>query len=152
MSEEIFKSELGLFKKVNFQGSIEGTSLIQYRPITTLTPTSAIQFDIPISLDEYLDFQNVYLWIKGRMVQNDGTDFPQEQNDRYSLINYPLNTMFEQLNVELNGTTITHSSNTYHYLAYIEALTRYSAKEIVTYKRSAGMIRYTRQDAYNFDA
>jgi hypothetical protein len=110
MSEEILKTELDLFKKVSFQGSIENSQFIQYRPTTSLSETSSIEFDIPVSADEYLDLQNVYIWTKGRVVQTNGANFPAALNGRFSLINYALHTMFDQLSVYLGGTLISQSS------------------------------------------
>jgi len=79
MAQEIMKSELDLFKKLTFQGSIENSQFVQYRPVSSLSESSTIEFDIPISPEEYLDLQNVYLWIKGKVVQQNGTDFPAAQ-------------------------------------------------------------------------
>ena len=138
MAQEIMKSELDLFKKVSFQGSIESSQLIQYRPISSLAASQTIEFDIPVSPEEYLDLQNIYLWIKGKVVQLDGTDFPAAQDDRYSLINYALNTIFDQLEVTLGGTLVSQSSKTYHYLSYIEALIQNSSDAGFTFMKSAG--------------
>ena len=121
MAFEVMKSELDLFKKVSFQGSIENSQLIEYRPTNALTESSSLEFDIPISSDEYLDLQNIYFRIKGKLVLQDGTNYQIEQYNRYSLINYPLNTIFDQLSIYLSGTLISQSSKTYPYLAIIEA-------------------------------
>ena len=80
MAQEVLKSELDLFKKVSFQGSIENSQLIQYRPSSALNASTTIEFDIPISSDEYLDLQNVYLWVKGTVTKADGTNFLAAQN------------------------------------------------------------------------
>ena len=99
MSQEIMKSELDLFKQVSFQGSIESSQLIRYRPINVIADSQTVEFDIPIGSDEYLDLQNVYIWVKGQVVQRDGTDFPAAQDDRYGLITYGVNTIFDQLDI-----------------------------------------------------
>ena len=152
MAQEIMKSELDLFKKVSFQGSIENSQLIQYRPISSLAASQTIEFDIPVSPEEYLDLQNIYLWIKGNVVQLDGTDFPAAQDNRYSLINYALNTIFDQLEVTLGGTLVSQSSKTYHYLSYIEALTQNSSDASFTFMKSAGFISPFNEDQFDFDA
>jgi len=140
MAQEILKSELDLFKKVSFQGSIEGSQFIQYRPVSSVTATSAIEFDIPVAIDEYLDLQNVFLWYRAKLTQQNGTDYAANQNNRYSLINYGLNTIFDQLSIFLGGTLISQSANTYHYLAYIEAVTQNDKENCDTFLRSAGLI------------
>lgn len=152
MSKELMKSELDLFKEVNFQGGIEKSDLIQFRPTASINSSSSIEFDIPISSDEYLDLTNVYLWVKGKLVQQDGLDFPQAQDGRYSLINYALNTIFDQLSVYLGGTLVSQSSKTYHYLSYIEALTQMSSNSQKTFMEAAGFITTINRPNYNFDA
>ena len=138
MASEILKSELDLFKKVSFQGAIENSQIIQYRPITALSETSAIEFDIPISPDEYLDLQNIYLWIRGKVVQQNNAVYPAAQDKRYSLINYALFTIFDQLDVTLAGTLVTQSSKTFQYQSFIEALTQSTSLAALTYLEAAG--------------
>src|SRR6266700_6745087 len=152
MASKILKSELDLFKKVSFQGAIENSQIIQYRPITALSETSTVEFDIPISPDEYLDLQNIYLWIKGRVVQQDGTAYATDQDTRYSLINYALFTIYDQLDVTLAGTLVTQSSKTFHYQSYIEALTQTTAIPQISYLRSAGYTSIFETKDYDFDA
>src|SRR5882757_6373729 len=151
MAQEIMKSELDLFKKPTFQGSIENSQFIQYRPVSSLSESSTIEFDIPISPEEYLDLQNVYLWIKGKVVQQNGTDFPAAQDDRYSLINYALNTIFDQVDVTLAGTLVSQPSNAYQYLSYIEALTQNTTNATKTYMKSAGFVTAFGTADYDFD-
>ncbi len=151
MAFEVMKSELDLFKKVSFQGSIENSQLIEYRPTNALTESSSIEFDIPISSDEYLDLQNIYFRIKGKLVLQNGNDYPADQDNRYSLINYPLNTIFDQLSIYLSGTLISQSSKTYPYLAIIEALTQNSVATSMTYQASAGFQSYFTEN-HNFDS
>ena len=61
MSFEILKSELDLFKRIRFQNSFEKSEFIEYRPTSSISASSTIDFEIPISTDEYLDTQHVYL-------------------------------------------------------------------------------------------
>ena len=152
MAQEVMKSELDLFKKVSFQESIESSQLIQYRPTNALSESSSIEFDVPISADEYLDLQNVYLWIKGKVVQSDGTDFPDTQDNRYSIVNYGLNTIFDQLSIYLSGTLVSQSSKTYHYLSFIEAITQLNTNSQMTYMKSAGLVTGFDKVKYDFDA
>ena len=149
--EEVLKSELDLFKNVSYQQSIDHSLSIQYRPTSALTESSAIEFDIPISSDEYLDLRNIFLSIKGKLVKKDGTDFTTGGTNDYSLINYSLNTVFDQLTIYLGSTMISQSSNTYHYLSIIEALTQYNEIQADTLMKSSGYFHYVKTDIINFD-
>jgi hypothetical protein len=151
-AQEVMKGELDLFSPVNFQHSIDNSQLIQYRPINALTETSTIQFEIPTSPDEYLDLQNIFLWMQGKLVKLDGSNYPAAEDDRYSLVNYALNTIFDQVTIYLGTTQISHSSNTYHYLSYIEGLLFSDIEGSQSYLKSAGFANYWNRDIHNFEA
>jgi hypothetical protein len=150
-AREVMKGELDLFSPVNFQNSIDSSQLVQYRPISALNNSSTIQFEIQTSPDEYIDLQNIFLWIQGRLIQTDNANFPDDQDNRYSLVNYALNTMFDQLTIHLGTTQISHSSNTYHYLSFIEVLTNSDFGASQTYLKSAGFENYWNKVIANFD-
>jgi hypothetical protein len=146
MADEVLKSELDLYKKVLFQGSIEGSQFIPYRPVTAINDASAIEFVISGSSDEYIDLQNIFLWVTGKISKQDGNNYDSTQNDKNSLVNYGLNTIFEQVDVYLSNTLISPSSNTYAYKSFIEALTEYDHKSQYTFLRSAGYVPFGRKD------
>lgn len=124
MSKEEVKSELDLFENVRFQNSIERSDFIQYRPITTIENSNTYEFEINAGPDEYIDIQNIYLWmsVKIHNKNNDNFDDNLGTKENYSTISYPLNTIFDQLSIYLGSTLITQASNNYSYLSYIEAL------------------------------
>jgi hypothetical protein len=145
MSKEILKSELDIFKKPQFQGSIENSQFIQFRPINAINDASTIEFFIPGSSDDYIDLENIFFWISGNLLKPDGTAYDLSQNDRNSLVNYGLNTIFEQLDVYLNNTLISQSSNTYGYKSFIEVLFMYDNKSHHTFLRSSGYMTLSQQ-------
>ena len=149
---EVLKSELDIFQQISYQQSINHSMSIQYRPTSALSESSTIEFDIPISNDEYLDLQHVYLSIKGKLVKQDGTDYANTGNQDYSLINYGLNTIFDQLSVYLGSTMISQASNTYHYLSFIEALINVDEIQSKTIMKSSGFVDYMETQITNFDA
>lgn len=151
MSHEILKSELDIFQNAPYQASIESSQVIAYRPIASIADSSSIEFNIPVSLDEYLDLQNVTLWIKGKVVTQDGKDYDSTQNKRISLINYSLNTIWEQLDIYLGNTLISQSANTYPYRSYIEIMTSYPNDSKLTFLQSAGFFEQGKLSSYNFD-
>ena len=152
MSFEVMRSELDLFKKLQFQGSIENSQFIEIRPTSSIQDSSTIEFEIPSSSEEYLDLQNVHLFIKGKVVSDTGADFAAGQDNKYGIINYALNTIFDQLTVYLGGTLVSQSSKTYHYLSYIEALTENNLILQDTLLKSGGFISDYQTDNYNPEA
>ena len=152
MSFEIMRSELDLFRKIQFQGSIDNSQIVEYRPTSAIAGTSTIEFEIPTSADEYLDLQNIYLQVTGKLKSAGNVDFPAPNDNQYSMVNYGLNSIFDQLSVYLGGTLVSQSSKTYHYLAQIEALTQSDINTIDTTLVPAGFISSFKRQNYNPEA
>ena len=117
------KSELDLFSVPPTQTSVENGSWVEYHPITTLTDSSPIEFDIPSSGEDYVDFANSYLHVKAKIVKANGADLAAD--DVVAPTNLWLHSLFSQVDISLNGTQITASTNTYPYRAMIETLLSY---------------------------
>jgi len=70
---ECAKSELDLFSVPPTQTSIESGLYGEYRPISSITDGAPIEFEIVSSGDDYIDFTNSYLHVKGKIQRADGT-------------------------------------------------------------------------------
>ena len=71
-------------------------------------------FDVITSGD--IDFANSYLHVKAKIVRANEANL--EAGDTVGPVNNLLHSLFSQVDVSLNGTLITNSSNTYPYRAY----------------------------------
>jgi hypothetical protein len=117
------KSELDLFSVPPTQTSIESGKYVDYRPISSLTEGAPIEFDIASSGDDYVDFANSFLYVRVKIVRAGGAHL--DPTDTIGPANNFLHSLFSQVDVSLNGTLITSSTNTYPYRAYIENLLTY---------------------------
>ena len=120
---ECTKSELDIFSVPPTQTSIESGTFVEYRPISTLTDGAPIEFDITSSGDDYIDFANSLLHVKAKIERADGSVL--EAADTVGPVNNFLHSLFSQVDVSLNGTLITNSTNTYAHRAYVEKLLSY---------------------------
>jgi hypothetical protein len=120
---ECTKSELDLFSVPPTQTSIDSGTFVEYRPISTLTDGAPIEFDVTSSGDDYIDFANSFLHIKAKIERANGTAL--DPADTVGPVNNLLHSLFSQVDVSLNGTLITNSTNTYPYRAYLENLLSY---------------------------
>src|SRR5277367_142427 len=123
MAQEVLKSELDIFKNTTFQGSIESSQFVQFRPVSSIVNAPSIEFDINLLPDEYYDLQNVFLWIKCKTTKQDGGVYDAAPTKKYNIINYGLNTIWEQVDISLGNTLVSHSSNSHPYKAFIELIT-----------------------------
>jgi len=149
---ECTKSELDLFSVPPTQTSIEQGSWIEYHPITSVIEGSPIEFDINGSGEDYIDFANTLLYVKAKLTAPNGDDLAADA--AVGPVNLFLHSLFSQVDISLNGTLITASTNTYPYRAMMETLLSYGedAKtsqltSALFYKDKAG-----RMDSVDFGA
>ncbi len=114
-----------LFSVAPTQTSIESSSNVEYHPISSLNDGPSIEFEINGSGGEYLDLSRSYLHVKVQVVQTNGNNLPDI--DDVSPVNNFLHSMFSQVDITLNGTQISTSTNTYAYRSIIETLLSFSS-------------------------
>lgn len=149
---EVLKSELDLFNKVSFQKSIENSSITAIRPTNTISESNTIEFNIPSSPEEYIDLQNIFLSFVGKLVKQDGTNYnATEDLNRFSLINYGLFTIWDQISIYLGQTLISQASNTQAYISYIEALLQVNPQKSSTLYKASGFVSSLGDDNYDGD-
>ena len=128
-SGECAKAELDLFSVPPTQTSVEMSSYSEYHPLTSLDDGSFLEFEITGSGEDYIDLANTYLHVRAKVTQSNGNDLVDD--DAVAPVNNFLHSLFLQVDIFLNGTQITSSTNTYPYRAIIESLLSYGkdAKE-----------------------
>jgi len=116
-------SELDLFSVPPTQTSVENGTWVEYHPLTTVGDGSPIEFDISGTGEDYVDLANTMLYVQAKITKEDGTDFGAA--DPVGPVNLLLHSLFSQVDISLNGTQVTTSTNTYPYRAMLETLLSY---------------------------
>lgn len=117
---ECLKSELELFSLPPTQTTIEGSHTVYYKPISSLTDDSPIEFVVPGQGDEYIDLAHTMLSMRVKI------EVPKtEETTKVGPINNLLHSMFNQIDVFLNQKLVSPPNNAYAYRAYIETLLNY---------------------------
>lgn len=121
---ECTKSELDLFKMRPTQTSVEATQWIDYKPVTSLTDDSPIEFVIPGQGGEFIDLTHTLLQLqvsirteKDELITDDTLVVP---------VNNFMHSLFSQVDVFFNQKLVSPPNNLYPYRAYIETLLNYS--------------------------
>ena len=126
---ECLKSELLLFEIPPTQTTIEGSHWVQYKPISSLTDDSPIEFVIPGNGDEYLDLAHTMLSLKVSLKCNHSEDklkaTPVDLLKRAGPINNFMHSLFNQVDVFFNQKPVSPPNNAYAFRAYIETLLNY---------------------------
>ena len=115
-------TELDLFTVPPTQTSIVNSHVVENQPMASLDSGGSIEFLIPGSGDDYLDLANTMLYVQVKVTRANG-------DDPVGPVNNWLHSLFNQVDVYLNGTLVTPSTNTYAYRAYIETLLSYGPKD-----------------------
>ena len=122
------KSELDLFTVPPTQNSIVDSHVVEHQPMASLDSGGPIEFLIPGSGDNYLDLAMLHVQVKVTRANGDDLDLA----DPVGPVNNWLYSLFSQVDVYLNGTLVTPSTNTYEYRAYIETLLSYGTDAKIT--------------------
>ncbi|KAL6416888.1 hypothetical protein ACFW04_013111 [Cataglyphis niger] len=129
-SSECLKSELDLFSLPPTQTSIESSQWIHYKPVTSLSDDSPIEFVIPGHGEEYLDLTYTMLSLRVRVeMAGDSTGHVMggSASNKVGPVNHLLHSIFNQIDVYFNQKLVSPPNNAYAYRAYIEALLNYSS-------------------------
>jgi hypothetical protein len=122
---ECAKSELDLFSIPANQTSVESGMYVDYHPVLSITGGAPIDFDVNATGDEYLDLANSMLHVRAKIIKANGEDL--EAASTVGPVNNFLHSLSSQVDVSLNGSLITSSTNTYAYRAYIETPLSYGS-------------------------
>ncbi|XP_065421270.1 uncharacterized protein F54H12.2-like [Chrysemys picta bellii] len=153
-SEDCTKSELDLFQIAPTQTRIEKSIYINVPPLSAITESAPIDFFIARNGIDYMDLNNTLLYLCCKIVKGDGTELAVDAE--VGLLNYPVASIFSQLDVSLGDRLISQSNNCYPYRAFIELVLNYSNNALATqffaslfYKDTAGQHEETELDGGN---
>ena len=117
------KTELDLFTVPPTQNCITDSHVVEHQPMASLDSGGPIEFLIPGSGDDYLDLANTMLHVQVKVTRANGYDL--DAAEPVGPVNNWLQSLWSQVDLSLNGTLVTASSNSYAYRAYIETLLSY---------------------------
>lgn len=130
---ECLKSELDLFSLPPTQTTIESGQWVHYKPVSSLTDDSPIEFMVPGLSDEYLDLSHTMLSLRvslqplGRDPAVIGAVPKGTPKAVVAPVNNLLHSLFSQADVFFNQKLVSPANNAYAYRAYIESLLNYNS-------------------------
>ncbi len=152
-SAECTKSELDLFQLPPTQTCIDQGYWHEVFPIASLSDASNIEFVVSPTDRDYLDFANTYLHLKVRVVTHNGKYLSPAQSDNIVPVNNLFHSLFSKVVVNVGGTDVSLSYNTYAYRAYLENLLSFGGgakntqlASVMWYKDTAGHMEVIQGD------
>lgn len=125
-TEPCLKSELDLFSLPLTQTALEASKWVFYKPVSSLSDESPIEFCINSQNEDYLDLAHTMLKVNVRLTPRNA-----ETDATVAPVNNFLHSVFNQVDVYFNQKLVSPPNNAYPYRAYIETLLNYgpAAKE-----------------------
>ena len=114
------KSELDLFGIPPTQTCMEAATVVEYNPTANISK-GAIEFNVPGTEGVYLDLSQTYLYVQCEIRGADGADSVCAPSNLF------FHSLFDLVDVSLNGTQITAAVTAYPYRAIIETLMNYGS-------------------------
>jgi len=143
---ECVKTELDMFAVPPTQTCIQQAEWDEYQPLTSILGNAPIEFGVVGSGEEYVDLSNVMIYVRATIVRNNNGDVAS--NSTSAPVNLLLHSMFSQVDVSLNGTLISSSTNTYPHRSMFETLLSYG-EDAKTSRLSAEL--FYKDDAGNME-
>jgi hypothetical protein len=133
--------EYDLFVVPATQLTVEKNIQTEHRPISIVTDSrSVIQFEINSAYDEYIQLRDSLLRIKLKIniKRSDGADVTENDWKKISPVNYLLQSLFSNVQVEIGGKPITMTPHSYPYKSYFNAILGYTKDARTSYLSAAG--------------
>ena len=116
-------SQLDLFSTPMTQTSVESGAWAEFNPISAITDSMPIEFDISGAGTSYIDLAQTQIIVRAQLLRANLQ--PIDNTAHVAPCNLFLHSLFSEVDVKLNGTLISSSNNTYAFRAYIETLLSY---------------------------
>ena len=113
------KTELKIFDDHPPQVVVEAGYFEDIHPQTSMDDANNLEFYVPASNVDYLDLNDTLLSIQVKVVKADGTALTKD--DKPVPSNYFMHSLFSDVTLSLNDTTIEGGSQMYPYKAAIES-------------------------------
>ena len=154
-TQEIMKSEIELFHLPGTQTNIEETKYEKYFPQTSLDRGGPLDFSINLNDEEYLDTQNIFLYMQVRILDENGAALKEKNDNNDDIptksIVFPVNyfhaACFKSVDVLINNKSCSSNDTLYAYRSYLEALLSHSKS--MKHEQLRGAMYY--KDAAPFD-
>lgn len=141
------KPELDLFSNLPTQAATEEGFYVEHLPTTSLDDQTSIKFSISGDSNYYISLSDSYMLVEVKITNNDGT--PTADDAGVGPVNLLAHSMFKQVDIYLNDTLISDSSNLYHYRSIIETLLSYGSD---AKKSQLSLALYEKDKAGKMDA
>lgn len=124
---ECTPSASSFFERPPTQTGVLQRTTVECLPVAEVNASGPIEFYVPASDEDVYDLRGHRFEVTIKVTKADGSDL--EADDKVSVVNYTLHSLFSQCDIWINEQLVSHQSNTYSYKALIEALLTYTSAD-----------------------
>jgi len=120
-SEPAIRSEADLFSYPPTDATVDHSFFSEYKPTVNIRDSDTkIEFRIVGNSNQYLDFNQSFLYCVVKVVNEDGTKLGKDVN--VGTTNLLLHSLFSQCDVFVSNELVSTTNNCYAYKAYMETM------------------------------
>jgi hypothetical protein len=151
-SSECIKSELDVFLMPPLNTSIEQGQFESIKPM--INKDGTIEFNV-VGTDDYIDLSKCYVDLTAKVFKVNDSISGQpklEAADTVGPINNFFHSLFSQIEVNLNNTSVENTNTTYPYKAYLTDLLNYNQDAKESFLQSTLFVKDTAGQMNNINA
>lgn len=122
---EVKNSALCVFDQPPVQTDFIRNQTVDYYPLTNVASGGPIEFTIPGSSEEYIDVNDIQLYLVAKITKADGSNI-DTSTDLVGLNNLPIATLFQDVSLTLGETQIEGGQMCYPYLGYFNTVMQFT--------------------------
>ena len=138
---EVKNSVLCLFDKPAVQTDFLSNYRKQYFPLNTLDTEGPIEFRIEGNADEYIDVNDIQLYVRAKVSKADGSKL--DSSDKVGLTNLPIASLFRDVTLHLGTKQIEGGQMNYPYLGYFNTVMQFSPAAQASHMTTQGWYKDT---------
>ena len=121
---------LCLFDEKDVQLDITGNVMTDYHPTSSLSSGGPIEFNVPGTIDEYVDLSDTQLLVRVKITKPDGKPLTAAA-DTVAFVNQPISSLFQDVFLTIADKQVEGGQHCYPYNAYISSILQFhpSAKK-----------------------
>ena len=137
---EVKNSSLCIFDQPAVQTDFITNTPTDYYPLTNVTAGGPFEFVIPGSADEYIDVNDIQLYILAKVIKADGKNIDSAA-DKVGLNNLPISTLFQDVSLTIEDKQIEGGQMCYPYLGYFNTVMQFTPAAQVSHMQALGWFK-----------
>jgi len=118
-------SSLCVFDKPGVLTDIQRAYTVEYYPLSSISSKGPIEFHVPGNAEDYIDVNDVKLYVQLRVKKADGTDIDQTK-DIVGFNNLPIVTLFQDASLMIGESQIEGGHMNYPYFGYFNTVMQFT--------------------------